>query len=697
MKNKMRFTVALLLTIFYAVPVISKSFTIEQIMSAPFPHNLVVSPAGDRVAWIFNARGRRNIWLAEAPNYLAKKLTSYDKDDGQELGGLDFSPDGSIIVFVRGAPRNRQGYHPNPTSNPHGAVQAVWAVKISGGKPWKLGDGSNPKVSPKGDLIVFERGGQLFKAPIDSVKKDTHLFKARGRNSFYVWSPDGSKLAFVSERDDHSFIGIYDLDRETITWIAPSVDKDCEPVWSPDCKSIAFIRFPGTIADPPRNFLVQTFPFAIWVANVETGEGQQVWASPDSSGGFAQSYPLHPLMWGVDNLLIFYSEHEGWMHLYSVSIKDGKTVRLTPGEYEVEDCCLSPDRKTLIFSANRDDVDRRHLWSINVTGGKAKRLTLGNGIEWQPVISAHGIDMFFLCSTAFQSAAPAVMNLKNGKPRLIAPETIPDDYPMNKLVEPEQVIFKAPDGLMIHAQLFLPKETETGDQHPAVIYIHGGPKRQMLLGWHMWEYYNKCYAFNQFLTGKGYVVLSVNFRAGIGYGRSFRTASNQGHTGASEYQDIVAAARYLHKRLEVDPKRIGLWGGSYGGYLTALGLARDSELFAAGVDLHGAHNWASFLRRLFEGRWIIYGEDMMRLAYESSPVADIRFWYSPVLFIHGDDDPEVDFIQTTDLIQRLRKEGKAHVEMLIFPDESHGFLRHDRWIQAYQTAADFFDRFLMKK
>lgn len=104
-----------------------------------------------------------------------------------------------------------------------------------------------------------------------------------------------------------------------------------------------------------------------------------------------------------------------------------------------------------------------------------------------------------------------------------------------------------------------------------------------------------------------------------------------------------------------------------------------------------------FFDTTFEGGWSIYGEDMMQLAYESSPVADIRFWYSPVLFIHGDDDHSVDFIQTTDLIQRLRKEGKAHVEMLIFPDESHGFLRHDRWIQAYQAAADFFYRFLMNK
>jgi dipeptidyl aminopeptidase/acylaminoacyl peptidase len=182
--------------------------------------------------------------------------------------------------------------------------------------------------------------------------------------------------------------------------------------------------------------------------------------------------------------------------------------------------------------------------------------------------------------------------------------------------------------------------------------------------------------------------------SGIGYGRAFRTAANQGPRGASEYQDIVAAAKYLQSRSEVNPQKIGLWGGSYGGYLTALGLARDSELFAAGVDLHGVHDWALRGRRRDGGGWGIQGEELMRSALDSSPVADVRFWSSPVLFVHGDDDPNVDFIQTVDLVQRLRKEGRAHVETLIFPDEVHGFLLHRRWLEAFTAAADFFDRFL---
>jgi dipeptidyl aminopeptidase/acylaminoacyl peptidase len=688
------FLCMILIVLLHSTTALSQNVTLENIMSSPFPSNLISATNHNRIAWIFNDKGIRNIWIADGPKYKAQKVTPYTKDDGQELGGLCFSPDGSIIVYVRGGYANRAGEYPNPTSNPAGAKQQLWAIKVEGREPWCLGDGLQPKVSPKGDQVAFRFKGKIFVAPLDGSSPAKPLFEARGNNGSHCWSPDGNKIAFVSEREDHSFIGIYDLTLKEIIWISPSVDMDTNPLWSPDGKNIAFIRLAGGPRAQSLG-LDMKIPFSIWLADSETGEAQKIWGTNDG-GGFAQYYPAQPLMWGANNRLIFYSEHEGRMHLYSVSTKGGEAVCLTPGDYEVENAALTPDGNAIILNSNKDDIDRRHLWSVPVTGGDAKQLTKGKGIEWSPVAAATGKQIVLLCSTFQQPAAPAVIPISGGNAKLIAPEAIPAQFPLKALVEPQQVIFKSADGLDIHGQLFLPTQAKAGDNRPAVIFMHGGPIRQMLLGWHYGDYYHNAYAMNQYLASKGYVVLSVNYRSGIGYGRAFRNAPHQGPRGASEYQDIIAAGIYLQYRPEVNPHKIGLWGGSYGGYLTALGLARNSDIFAAGVDLHGVHDWSLRAKRRHGGGWAISTEKLYRMAYDSSPVAGAAFWSSPVLFIHGDDDRNVDFVQTTDLIQRLCKYGKAHIETLIFPDEVHGFLLHKSWIEAYSAAADFFDRFLQK-
>jgi len=252
------------------------------------------------------------------------------------------------------------------------------------------------------------------------------------------------------------------------------------------------------------------------------------------------------------------------------------------------------------------------------------------------------------------------------------------------------VILQAEDRTPIHAQLFLPADLRAGERRPAVVFMHGGPVREMLLGWHYMYYYHNAYGMNQFLAGRGYVVLSVNYRSGIGYGRGFRQAKGRGPRGATEYQDIVAAGRFLERRPDVQPAHIGLWGGSYGGYLTAMGLARDSDLFAAGVDLHGVHDWST---RQFAGNGL--GPEQLKLARESSPVAAMATWRSPVLLIQGDDDRNVNFNQMVDLVARLRQQHVTF-EQLVFPDEIHDFLLHRTWLKVYAAAADFFDRQLKK-
>jgi len=268
---------------------------------------------------------------------------------------------------------------------------------------------------------------------------------------------------------------------------------------------------------------------------------------------------------------------------------------------------------------------------------------------------------------------------------MVAPSGLPAEFPVKELVVPQLVVVKAADGLEIPCQLFLPKGAKAGDKRPAVVYTHGGPVRQMLLGWHYMEFYSEAYGINQYFAGRGYVVISINYRSGIGYGRSFREAPNCGLEGAAEYQDVLAGVGYLRARPEVDPERVGAWGLSYGGLLTAMALARNSDIFKVGVDMAGVHDWSQM-------RWGRLDEARRKVAREASPVASVSTWTSPVLFIHGDDDRNVAFQQTTDIVQRLRAKGDVEIELMIAPDEPHEFLLHAKRMEAYERTFEFIDR-----
>jgi dipeptidyl aminopeptidase/acylaminoacyl peptidase len=667
----------------------STRFSLEQVMSAPFPSDLTAAPQGGAVAWVLNQHGARNIWVADAPAYSGRQLTNYHDDDGQEIAELTWTPDGRSIIFVRGGDFENHHDDPNPASLPQGVEQAIWIVPLPGGVPRKIAGGSDPAISPAGTRLVFLRKDEIWSVGLEDGAKPAQLIHAKGQASELHWSPDGSKLAFVSTRSDHSFIAVYDVSAQSLVYLDPSVDRDSEPAWSPDSKQLAFIR----IAASPLAFGAHRSaspPWSIRIADAVTGSGRELWHASDGPGSvFHEMDAANQLFWGAGDRIVFPWESTGWLHLYSISTHgDVPTPLNAAGDFEIENAALSADRRTVLFSSNQNDTDRRHLWSISVSGDGLTPLTQGPGIEWSPVETSDGASVAMLRSDA-RNPARASIKIGNADVRDLAPNSIPADFPASALIVPQPVILSAADGLRLHGQLFLPPNASPNQQHPAMIFFHGGSRRQMLLGWHYMDYYNNAYAMNQYLASLGYIVLSVNYRSGIGYGLDFREALNYGATGASEYNDVLGAGLYLRNRPDVDPKRIGLWGGSYGGYLTALGLARASDLFAAGVDFHGVHDWSAELAS--DG--VTLDAASARLALESSPLASVSTWRSPVLLIHGDDDRNVPFHQTVALVEALRKQGVAFQE-LIFPDEIHGFLTQKRWIQAYRAAADFLGKHL---
>ncbi len=660
---------------------------VSEFISHPIASHFAASADGKRIAWVVNHVGKRNIYFRENTGPIIA-LTNYALDDGQELSDLTFSPDGTQLLFVRGGGPNRVGQMPNPASLAEGVEQAIWALDVvSGGKPRKVANGNHPMFTADGTKIIFQAGGRVDVVSANAVEAARPLFHARGSNQMGPLSPDGKQLAFVSQRGDHNFIGIYHFDEHAIRWMAPEVGRDMHPVWSPDGKQLAFIRQPGQKVGELGN-LMGGLPFSIWVAEVATGKAKKIWQSPADDGGFAQSYPAPALRWSKANRLLFFSEHTGWMHVFSMA-PDGTDVKdITPGPGEVESFVVSADGNTVYFDGNRNDIDRRHIWKNDVRGGTPVAVTQGNAIEMYP---QWGGQQLYAFQSGVQFSKTLVRIRESEKAVDKIQPALVSDFNGARLVEPKQVILKAPDGTTVHAQLFMKPGSKA--KMPGIVFMHGGPTRQMLLGFHYSDYYINTYAFNQYLAHHGYAVLSVNFRCGIGYGKDFRRAANSGPRGASEYQDVVAGAKYLQTLPEVNAERIGLWGGSYGGYLTAMGLARSPEIFKAGVDVHGVHDWAFRAREFSPGGGWGITSDLMEVAYQSSPISDLSKWKAPVLLVHGDDDRNVLFQQTTDLAEKLRLR-QVPVEVLILPDEVHGFLRYETWRQVFESAKQFFDQHL---
>ena len=661
------------------------------ILSAPFVPELSASPSGGRVAWVANQEGKRNIYVAVAPEFSARQLTTTMRDDGQDITSLTWTPDGRTIFYVRGAAANRAGENPNPASDPAGAEQAIWRVSVDGGVPVRIGEGSAPIVSPRGDALLFLRGGAIWRLRLGTATAAAErLFRARGGSGSVRFSPDGKRIAFVSGRGTHSFIGTYDLDNSTLKWIAPSVDTDIEPAWSPDGLQLAFIRQPTARAPMMFRSVREAEPWSIMVADAATGKLRQVWTADRGMGSaFWGMTAANQLIWTADDRIVFPWEKTGWLNLWSVASSGGNAQHLTPGNLEVEYVRLARDGRTILFNSNQGDIDRRHLWRVPATGGAPVAVTRGDGIEWTPQELSDNAGIVALRSTATRPSHPVL--IAAGEPRELHAGIRPARFPESAMVVPQAVSFTATDGMRVPAQLFLPRDLRAGERRPAVIFFHGGSRRQMLLGWHYMGYYHDTYATNQWLANAGYIVLSVNYRSGIGYGRDFREALNYGSGGASEFADVLGAGLFMRSRADVDSSRVGLWGGSYGGFLTAMGLSRASDMFAAGVDVHGVHDWNVGIRTFLPNYNALEQPDSASLAFRSSPMSTIDGWRSPVLVIHGDDDRNVSFVETVTLVSALRKRG-VHVEQLVFPDEVHSFLLYANRVAALHAAGDFFNR-----
>jgi dipeptidyl aminopeptidase/acylaminoacyl peptidase len=668
-------------------------FTLDDVMQAPYPYDMVAAPTGSAVAWVFDSKGCRNIWVADpSDGGKARQITPYTECDGLNIRELAWSPDAKSIAFTRG--QNLWDDTPvNVINSPEGPLpKEVWVVAAAGGVPHKVGEGNSPTFSPDGSRLLFVDKKTILTVAASGDGEAQPLLIDQGTVDSLTWAPDGKRLAFVSHRGNHSLIGVYDFVDRTIVWLNPSLDYDSSPVFSPDGTRIAFVHVLAEKTVSDYSTRRSGRPWSIWTADVKTGQGRRVWIADAGAGSvFQPTSSATNLFWTSHDDLVFPWEKSGWLHLYAVPVQGGTARALTAGKFEVTYVVFSHDRKRLIYSSAQDDTDRFHIWTVDVEHGSPVRTDQSHAIEDVPQIGADGA-LFALQSDGNQPLHPVALSAE-GQWRPLAPDAVPSSFPSSKLVMPQAVTFTAKDGQETHAQLFLPRETSS-QPRPAILFFHGGPQLQMLLGpntdsrEHSWMY-----AFNQYLAAEGYIVLSVNYRGGTGYGLDYREADNLGPGGGSELNDILGAITYLRGRQDVDSHRLGIQGDSYGGFVEELGLARASDTLAAGVDYAGVYNWSTFLSSVGQP---IDGEDANRMAVESSPVATIDQWHSPVLLVKADGDLDVPLQQTTALIEDLRTHNIEH-DVVMIPNEIHVMARYSSWMTLFNAADVYFDRHLGKR
>ncbi|WP_336965569.1 S9 family peptidase [Sphingobium aquiterrae] len=658
---------------------------LEALLAAPIVYQPSRSADGRSIAFPAREGRTRSIFFVP-PGGKARALVRYAEDDGQEMSQVAVSADGGLVAFIRGGAPNSKGEVPDPRSLPEPPKREIFVVETKDGTTVFRTEGHAPQFSPDGKLLIWRTGRGVVSAPIAPSSGQpgvgTPAFLLSGTVDQIRFSPDGSRIAY--ER----LGGIETLDLRTRTLRLaqrPPGATDRDPSWSRDGSRLAFRRISSQM---PYRFYGYAgpaevpLPWSIHVAEGSDMKVREVWKADKGVG--SDFYPLDQdasktglewtqLFWSDSDEIAFIWERDGWRHLYAVPAIGGAARLLTPGEGEIESAAVSLDGKQLVYAHNIGDLDRRQVSAVPFAGGAPVSLSSDpDASQWSPTALADGGVAYV--EGGWSATPHIVVREADGRRTDVGGVAPPAHYPGGQMAKPQAVSFTGTDGQIAFGQLFVPKKSNGC----GVIFVHGGIRRQMLLGYHYIDIYSNLYELNQYFTLRGCVVLSIEYRSSIMRGHAFRNPPEWGSSGASEYKDVLGGARYLLGRKDLGVKRLGIYGLSWGGYLTAQAIARNSDVFSVGFDMAGVHEFA--------------GD-----SFRYSPAAFAEGWRSPVLLASGDDDRNVDMGQTMMLVDLLNKrEKRSELEMRVYPNEVHDiYLTFDNLTDLYWRGSEFMLRRLV--
>lgn len=646
------------------------------------------SPQGRYVAWIDEG----SLVVALAPEFKRKTLAS--REQGVVIAAYP-SGDGRTIFY----------YIENVRSSTGGVATGSGRTLLQidaehGGVPKLVVSGDEVPFpihawAPDGRAFIFVKGNVPYEYRLNAeVWQRRQLLQPEAQHDAMrsiaprsiVYSPDSMHVAFVSQRKaGQSYLAIHDIGKGETRYIEPGIFRDRLPVWSPDGAEVVFVREPGNWTMRYR-FAPQRagVPWSIVAADVKTATTRTIWTADPGPGSVAT---CSKLIWTPDGRILFTWEKTGWNLLYAVPVRGGAATLLTPGEAEVANPVLSPNGDAVVYDANMGDLGRRHVWSVSLKGGVPQALTSGRGVEYSPRYIAGGY-FNYRVGHRERGAPQLLIRGPNGTLRALDLQSArvarKNEEVWSKFLPVDVIQVRADDGLVSHNVIIEPGTPAPRDGYPVVIYAHGGPGEQNMPGGGRFE-------FAQYLASRGYLFVDLNYRGSTGFGLDFRLPEGRGATGGSEVKDVAALVRYLKGRGDVNPRRMGIVGASYGGHIVGLALTRLADDFATGVSAFGVADWVVEMKKdqeedRSEAGGMSAPPEFIRLsertriedlAYDSSPSARIDRWRAPTLFTMGDLDNSGHMESVIDLGYRLLDRG-VPVEFHIDPAGTHGLFPAER-------------------
>lgn len=663
---------------------------LQRIFSKPYlagnrPHVAALSPDGRQLLyrWDATARGLNRLWsIAVAGGKSRQVLDS-------AVSSCVWSPDGKRVAYIQ----DGDLFLADP------AFETITRLTKTPASE------SQPTWSPAGDAIATATNNILvFSTSRPGMFQLTNSTSSDISYSILEFSPDGKRLLFaeynqeglpefivprygekhvVTSKTRRGFsrvrLGIAPVDTGAILWLKTDVERFVvgDAAFSRDGRQILFDRFS---TDRKHR--------GLFVYEGDSLRPRLVYTEHDSAWIEAGNVACH---WTADGTgLLFTSERDGWNHLYSLR-KDSTDLRqLTFGNWEIQWFAVHPGGRSVFLTANKGDHAQWQLYRLDIRGGGLERLSSHPGTYKSPVMSKNGRTV--VCSSS-DLGVPAELCAIDEKGERRLTQSIPEEFNGVNWAIPKIVNFTARDGETIPAFLYTPTSLEPGRKYPCVVFVHGAGYLQNV--YRGWSGYYREYMFHTYLVNKGYVVFEVDYRGSAGYGRKFRTDVYM-HLGGRDLQDELDGVEYLKRLGYIDSTRIGMYGGSYGGFLPLMALLTSPRTYACAAVLRAVTSWENYYHH---NPWYTTArlgspEENPRAYAISSPITFADSLTKPLLILHGMGDDNVFFQDAVQLVDKLQKGGKKF-EMMMYPAESHSFTEPESWHDEYRRIDEFFDRYLL--